>query len=190
MLVVRLGPSAAILLRRINRGTRLRYTGTPSARNIAVMRREPRKGPGSEQFVDPAHQRRVVVIDGLSQTIDARARRHRRSAHCRRSESDLSVRLSIALRSGALIFRTSELKIALCRELSDLGVQPLDLPLVLGFAIPPDVRVEVPRGLVLKLPLPGVNLVRMDLIPLGQTSIARTKALRITLSPCRRPPRM
>jgi hypothetical protein len=44
LLVLGFGPSAAIPIRRISRCTRLRLTNTPSARSIAVIRREPRKG--------------------------------------------------------------------------------------------------------------------------------------------------
>ena len=44
-LVVRgFGPKAAIPIRRISRCTRLRLIETPSARSIAVIRREPRNG--------------------------------------------------------------------------------------------------------------------------------------------------
>jgi hypothetical protein len=78
----------------------------------------------------------------------------------------LSARSSIALRSGALIFRTSWLKIPLDRELPDLGVQSLNLPLMRRFRVPPDARIEGARRLILKLLLPGVNRVRMDLVAL------------------------
>jgi hypothetical protein len=50
--------------------------------------------------------------------------------------------------------------------LPDLGVKTLDLPLVSRLRVPPDAGVERPRRLILKLLLPGVNLVGMDLISL------------------------
>src|SRR5712672_3442327 len=53
-------------------------------------------------------------------------------------------------------------------QLADLGVQLLDLPLADFLSISPDTRVERPRRLLLKLFLPGVNLVRMHLVSLGQ----------------------
>jgi len=44
LLVRGFGPSAAIPIRRISRWTRLRLIVAPSARSIAVIRREPRNG--------------------------------------------------------------------------------------------------------------------------------------------------
>jgi hypothetical protein len=55
LVVLGFGPSATILIRRISRCTRLRFTLTPSARTIAVMRREPRKG----QAVNNSSIRRI-----------------------------------------------------------------------------------------------------------------------------------
>ncbi len=46
------------------------------------------------------------------------------------------------------------------------GVQPLDLPLMRRFRVPPHPGIERPPRLILKLLLPGVNLVRMDLVAL------------------------
>ena len=43
-------------------------------------------------------------------------------------------------------------------RLPDLGVQPLDLPLMRSLCISPDASVEGARSLILKLLLPGVNL--------------------------------
>ena len=37
--------------------------------SIAAIRREPRKGQAVEQLVDPAHQRRVVVVGRLARPI-------------------------------------------------------------------------------------------------------------------------
>ena len=157
LLVLRPRPGAPLIpIRRISRWTRFRFTNTPSPRSIAVIRREPRKGHAVEQFVDPARQRSVVVVGRRSRPVDARARHAKKRALSPRSDSVLvSAVQSIALRSGALIFRTSWLKISLHRELTDLGVQPLDLPLVRRFRIPPDTQVEGPRRLILQLLLPG-----------------------------------
>ena len=47
-------------------------------------------------------------------------------------------------------------------------MQPLDLPFMRRFRIPPNARVEGPRGLILKLLLPGVDLVRMDFVALSK----------------------
>jgi len=49
------GPSAAMPILRINRCTRLRLTGSPSAFSIAVIRREPRNG----QAVNSSSIRRI-----------------------------------------------------------------------------------------------------------------------------------
>jgi hypothetical protein len=49
----------------------------------AQHRRHParaEKGPGSEQFVDPAHQRGVVVVGRLARPVDARARHAKKRA--------------------------------------------------------------------------------------------------------------
>ena len=91
--------------------------------------------PGGEQFVDPPSQGDVVVVGKLAQPVDAE-RATLRILHCR-SESVWPARWSIARWSGALIFRTSWLKFALNRELPDLGVPPLDLPLMVRRPAPP-----------------------------------------------------
>ncbi|WP_225122755.1 hypothetical protein [Bradyrhizobium sp. BRP22] len=54
----------------------------------------------------------------------------------------MSARSSIPRRSGVLIFRTSALKIALDCQLSNLGVQLLDLAFASVRALPPDTRVK------------------------------------------------
>ena len=64
--------------------------------------------------------------------------------------------------SGALICRTSWLKIAFDSELPNLRVQLLDLPLPEFLGVPPNTRVKRPCRLLLKLLLPGVDLVPMD----------------------------
>ena len=45
-------------------------------------------------------------------------------------------------------------------------MQPLNLPLMRRFRVPPYPGIERPRRLILKLLLPGVNLVGMDLVAL------------------------
>jgi hypothetical protein len=80
----------------------------------------------------------------------------------------LSARSSISRRSGALIFRTSWLKIPFHGELADLGTELLDLALAAGLGIPADVGVESVGGVLQELLLPGVNLVRVDFVALCQ----------------------
>src|SRR5262249_44339319 len=92
--------------------------------------------------------------------------------HCRRTDRPEWLRSTSARRSGALIFRTSWLKIPFHNQLTDLGVQLLHLALVPGHAIAAAV-LERPRRLLQKLLLPGVNLVGMDLIALGQIGHGR-----------------
>jgi hypothetical protein len=70
----------------------------------------------------------------------------------------------MAVRSGALIFRTSSPKIALHGQLPDLGVQLLDLALPLRLGVRADARVERPARVLEQLLLPGVDLVRMNLV--------------------------
>src|SRR4029077_18976946 len=48
----------------------------------------------------------------------------------------------------------------------DLGMQPLDLPLMRRIRVPPHTGVEGARSLILQLLLPSVNLVGMDLVAL------------------------
>ena len=52
-------------------------------------------------------------------------------------------------------------------------MQPLDLALRLGFGLLPDLRVERSGRVLLQLLLPGVDLVRMHLIPLRQIGYSR-----------------
>ncbi len=52
-------------------------------------------------------------------------------------------------------------------------MQPIDVPLVRRVRVPPDARVEGARSLILKLLLPGVNLVGMDLVALRQVDNRR-----------------
>jgi hypothetical protein len=70
----------------------------------------------------------------------------------------------MAVRSGALIFRTSSPKIALHGQLPDLGVQLLDLALPLRLGVRAEARVERPARVLEQLLLPGVDLVRMNLV--------------------------
>src|ERR1700686_2520498 len=86
------------------------------------------------------------------------------NAHCRRIDSAPSLQSTSWRRSGGLIFRTSWL---FHDELADLGVETFDLPLAVAhdIAIP---GLESPRRLLLKLLLPGVNLIRVHLVTLGQ----------------------
>jgi len=82
-----------------------------------------------------------------------------------------------AVDPGALIadkaFDADAFIAVLNSELADLGVQPLDLPLMRRLRVPSDARVEGARRLVQKLLLPGVNLVGMDLVPLRQVDNRR-----------------
>ncbi|MFK4532175.1 hypothetical protein ABIA00_000358 [Bradyrhizobium ottawaense] len=52
--------------------------------------------------------------------------------------------------------------------MSDLGVELLDLQFVGRLAIPTSARVERANRLILKLFLPGINLVHMHLVALRQ----------------------
>jgi hypothetical protein len=64
-------------------------------------------------------------------------------------------------------------KIPLHRELPDLGVQLLDLALARRLGVEPHARVESSRCVPQKLLLPGVNLVRVDLVAQRQISNRR-----------------
>jgi hypothetical protein len=65
LLVLGLGPSAAIPIRRISRWTRFRFTNTPSARSIAVIRREPRKGQAVNSSSIPRISAASLSLAGL-----------------------------------------------------------------------------------------------------------------------------
>ena len=52
-------------------------------------------------------------------------------------------------------------------------MQPLDLPLMRRLRVPPDAEIEGARRLILKLLLPGVNLVGMDLVALRKVGDRR-----------------
>jgi hypothetical protein len=68
-------------------------------------------------------------------------------------------------------------KIPLHHQFADLGVQTLDLPLGLGRGS--SAAVERLRRLVLKLLLPRLYLIGMDLIALGQIGHRRLLAQRL-----------
>src|SRR4029078_9238681 len=59
-------------------------------------------------------------------------------------------------------------KIVLDRQLSDLGVQPLNITLGLRHGLLAALRVERPRSVLLQLLLPGIDLIRMHLKALRQ----------------------
>jgi hypothetical protein len=65
-----------------------------------------------------------------------------------------------------LIVRTSCRKIILDRQLPDFGVQPFDLALRLCLGFLADPGVKGPGGVLRKLLLPGIDLVRVNLIAL------------------------
>jgi hypothetical protein len=80
------GPRAAIPISRISRCTRLRLTVSPSARSIAVSRREPRNG----QAMNSASIRRISArspssLAGAGRYTPDRAMPSRR--HCPRIDS-------------------------------------------------------------------------------------------------------
>src|SRR5579863_885420 len=58
-------------------------------------------------------------------------------------------------------------------------MQPLDLPLMRRLRAPPDARVEGARRLILKLLLPAVNLVGMDLVALSKVDDRRLLSQRL-----------
>jgi hypothetical protein len=69
-----------------------------------------------------------------------------------------------------LIVRTSWLKIPLDRQSPDLGVQLLDFPFAGVIGIYPDPGVERARRVVQQLLLPGVDLVRVNLIATARSA--------------------
>jgi hypothetical protein len=64
-------------------------------------------------------------------------------------------------------------KIVLDRQLADLGVKLLDLARRRRFRVYADPRIERPRRMVQELLLPGVDLVRMNLMALRQIAYRR-----------------
>src|SRR5439155_3316565 len=70
-------------------------------------------------------------------------------------------------------------KIVLDRQLPDLGVKLLDLTRRRGVGVSRDPRIERPRRKILQLLLPGVNLVRVNLITLRQVIHRRLLAQRL-----------
>jgi len=49
-------------------------------------------------------------------------------------------------------------------------MQPLDLPLAIGFGVPADAGIEGARRVFQQLLLPGIDLVGMDLVALGKVA--------------------
>jgi hypothetical protein len=91
----------------------------------------------------------------------------------------------MTVRSGALIFRTSSpKKIALHGQLPDLGVHLLDLALPLGLSVRADARVELLARVLEQLLLPGVDLVRMNLVLPRQIGGGRSLTNRGERNPC------
>ena len=139
---------------------------TPSARSIAVIRREPRKGQAVNSSSIRRISARVVVVGRLARPVDARARHaEQRALPPNRQRLVGAVEHRSAVRRAHLpdLLAKKSRSTVSC---ADLGVQPLDLPLMRRLGVPPDARVEGARRLILKLLLPGVNLVRMDLVAL------------------------
>jgi hypothetical protein len=101
------------------------------------------------------------------------------SAHCLLIDSVWAARSSISFRSGALISRTSWLKNPALSSVADLGVQLFDLSLATSLGVPPGAGVEGPRRVFQKLLLPGVKLVRMDVVALRQVRDRRLFAHRL-----------
>lgn len=96
------------------------------------------------------------------------------SWHGRRTDSSRRPRSTSARRSGPIIFRPSSPKFPLDDQLRDPGVQLPDVALAVGPSITA-AAFERSRHLLQKLPLPGVNLVRMNLLELrhiGHPSLA------------------
>jgi len=93
--------------------------------------------------------------------------------HCRRTNRCGWLRTSLALRSGALIFRTLWRKIIFDRQLANLGIQLLDLPRRLSVHLLAHLRIKRPRRLLLQLLLPAVNLVGVNLIALREVGYSR-----------------
>ena len=52
-------------------------------------------------------------------------------------------------------------------------MQLLDLPLAIGFGVPADADIEGARRVLQQLLLPGIDLVRMDLVALGKVGHRR-----------------
>ena len=92
-------------------------------------------------FVDPAHQRGVVVVGRLARPVDARARHAKKRALSPQRQRPVS---AVEHRSAVRRAHLPDLlaKIALHRQLTDLGVQLLDLALVRALPHPPDTQVE------------------------------------------------
>jgi hypothetical protein len=87
------------------------------------------------QLVEPAHQQEIVVVRRPRRTVDTGARNpQKRALSAHRWSVGSAVDERPTVRDAHLPDLLAK-KIPLHRQLNDLGVQPLDLPFPIGFAL-------------------------------------------------------
>jgi hypothetical protein len=113
------------------------------------------KRPGSEQVVYPPHQRRVVVVGLLARPVDTRARHAQKRALPPNRQRFV----------GAVEHRSAVRRAHLPDLRAKKSRSTVSCP-ILACSRSISHSCEGARRLILKLLLPGVNLVRVDLVAL------------------------